>query len=85
MALEMNNGKPYKTWYYDTNIKRKLCCGVDPDLYGGGVQNGFFREAAYQFRCPTCGRESKIDKVPNGAAAYWNKSFEQIQGPDQIS
>jgi len=57
---------------YETHIKRKECCGKDPDLYGGHRQSGFFLEGVWQFRCD-CGKRGESGITPNGAAARWNQ------------
>ena len=60
------------TWYYDTNPKRKTCCG-DPDLFTKTSVRAFLRESLYFFRCATCGKEGGEYITPNGAAVKWNK------------
>lgn len=75
IIVKENGGKPYSTGYYDTHIKRKICCGHDPDLYGGEVYATFLKEAAYFFKCAKCGRKGKSGISWNAAAASWNETY----------
>jgi len=68
-----NNPVSISNGHYNTAIKRTLCCGEDPDLYGGSRASGFFKEGVWQFKC-SCGKAGDHGITPNAAAAYWNKS-----------
>ena len=66
--------------HYSTRIARLKCCDVDPDLFGGGKEVGFFKSGIWEFRCPKCLHQGGDGSTPNSAAGYWNKSLDNQQG-----